>query len=149
MSFDLVEPERMPWARQHLLEMVRQSRLSWELVQQEADNDREWIPNPKQSSVVGLSVTADQVKSWQRVMDELDAVLKGTKLIPHWRLREGVGINLKQVFESPRGFDLVMWAHGGAALPYAQAGEVVTQQTANTLTAAFGGQLFLFAVWFN
>jgi hypothetical protein len=42
-----------------------------------------------------------------------------------------------------------MWAHGGAALPYAQAGEVVTQQTANSLTAAFGGQFFLFAVWFN
>jgi hypothetical protein len=148
-SFELAEPERMPRVRQHLIKMVACSRRSWELILEETDDEREWIPNSKQSSVLGLSVSEAQIETWQQVLNQIDAALDGKLLIPHWRLPVGTGINLKRVFEEPRGFDLVMWVHGAAAIPYAEQGEVATQRTAQTLTAAFGGQFFLFAVWFN
>lgn len=42
----------------HWREMVRHNRRFWALVEAETDNENEWIPNPKQSSALGLEVSA-------------------------------------------------------------------------------------------
>jgi len=150
MSFDLADGDRLRRCREHLLSMIGRSRKCWERILQETDNDREWIPNAKQTSLTPLTVTDREVAGWKQFLDEAEAVLNGEKLIPHWRIRgPKLGINLKRVFEEPRGFDLVLWAHGIAAVPYVEEGEVVSQQTANSLAAAFQGRFLAFAVWFQ
>jgi len=82
-------------------------------------------------------------------LDEAEAVLNGQKLLPHWRVKDGRGINLKEVFEEPSTFDLVLWVHGAAALPYLEKGPLVTQETARSLSGAFQGRFLAFAVWFQ
>jgi hypothetical protein len=90
-----------------------------------------------------------RIAAWKRFLDEAEAVLHGDKLLPHWRVKDGRGINLKRVFEEPRTFDLVLWAHGAAAIPYLEEGELVTPETARSLSGAFQGRFLAFAVWFQ
>lgn len=149
MHFEPAEPKRMGRARDHLLAMIAQSRRCWEKVLVEVDDDREWIPNAQQTSLTPLTVTEATISAWKKFLDEAEAVLEGEKLLPHWRVKDGQGINLKKVFEQPRTFDLVLWAHGAAAVPYLEEGELVSPETARSLIAAFQGRFLAFAVWFQ
>jgi len=149
MNFELVEPQRMETARQHLLTMISQSRLVWEYCTQETDDDREWIPNAKQTSLTPLDVTEERVAGWAQFLNEAEQVLEGEKLLRHWRVRNGQGINLRRVFTEPTDFDLVGWAHGVSALPYLEEGETVSSETSRTLSRTFGGRFLAFAVWFQ
>jgi hypothetical protein len=149
VHFEVAAPERLSRAREHLLAMVNQSRLCWKYAIAETDDDREWIPNAKQTSLTPLTVNEQQIMAWKRFLDEAEAVLQGDKLLPHWRVKDGRGINLRRVFDEPRTFDLVLWAHGAAAIPYLEEGELVTQETARSLSAAFQGRFLAFAVWFQ
>jgi hypothetical protein len=147
--FEPADPRRLSLAREHLLAMIEQSRLCWKHALAETDDDREWIPNAKQTSLTPLTVNDERIAAWKRFLDEADAVLQGDKLLPHWRVKDGRGINLKRVFEEPRTFDLVLWVHGAAAVPYLEDGELVTAETARSLNAAFQGRFLAFAVWFQ
>ncbi len=161
MKFSLREPERMESARRHWLEMVRLSRESWKLILAEDDNDQEWLPNPKQTGVLGIPVSVEMIDSWQRVLSEMEDLLEGRKLVPFWRdyrriLAQypavpaiGRGFNLKRFFAEPRDFDLVLLIQGTAALPYIEHGELSRPETWQSLTQAFRGQFFGFAIWFN
>ncbi len=150
MSFPLVEPEKMKAALGHFQEVISLSRLSWQAIQAEDDDDAEWVPNAKQTGVIpGVRVTAEMIEGWHGFLDEADKMLAGDKLIPHWRFTEGYGINLKRVFEEPREFDLVMWVHGESALPYTEKGATTDMATWNRLERIFGGQFIGFAFWFN
>ena len=148
-SFKIEEPERMQAAHAHLQQVIDESRKTWDCIARETDDDREWIPGAKQTSITPLRVNQEQVDGWKLFLDEADAVLAGKKLIPHWRAPKGRGINLYHVFHHPRDFDLVMWAHGAAAEPYLSQGEVVSPATSRTLQRMFQGNFFSFAVWFN
>ena len=110
VHFQPAAPERLSRAREHLLAMIHESRRCWELALAETDDDREWIPNARQTSLTPLTVDARRIAAWKQFLDEAEAVLQGKKLLPHWRVRDGRGINLKRVFEEPRTFDLVLWA---------------------------------------
>jgi len=149
VHFQLADSQRLSRAREHLLAMIDQSRLCWENALAEKDDDREWIPNANQTSLTPLTVNEERIAAWKRFLDEAEAVLEGDKLLPHWRVKDGRGINLKRVFEEPRTFDLVLWAHGAAALPYLEEGELVTRETARSLSGAFQGRFLAFAVWFQ
>ncbi len=149
VHFEPTDPQRLTRAREHLLEMVRSSRRCWHHALAETDDDREWIPNARQTSLTPLTVNEDRVAAWKRFLDEAEAVLRGQKLLPHWRVKDSRGINLKRVFEEPRTFDLVLWAHGAAAVPYLEEGPLVTRETANSLNGAFQGRFLAFAVWFQ
>lgn len=148
-KFEVVEPKRMAAAHGHLLSMVKESRQCWEHALVETDDDREWIPNARQTSLTPLTVTNERILAWKRFLDEMEAVLEGDRLIPHWRVPQGVGIDLKRVFLEPRTLDVVMWVHGGAAVPYLEEGDTVTRETARTFNAAFQGRFLAFAVWFQ
>jgi hypothetical protein len=128
--------------------VVALSRQSWQEIEAETDDDREWIPNARQTSPFQtLQVDTARIAAWYQVLDEAEAVLDGKKLIPHWRF--GQGINLRRVFEDPRPFDLVLWITGPAALPYLEDGPVITPEEWARIMEAFEGRFGLFALWVN
>lgn len=160
-SFPVKEPLRMASARQHFLAMIRTSRESWSFILAETDNDREWVPNPKQTGILQMPVSQEQIDSWHGVLTEMEAVLEGTKLIPYWRdytrvfgpsrsiPEEGRGVNLKKLFEEPKDFDLILFLQGHGALPFVERGKLSGPNTWENLTRTFEGRFFGFAIWFN
>jgi hypothetical protein len=80
---------------------------------------------------------------------EAAAILAGRRLVPHWRLAPGHGINLRRVFLEPRPFDVVGWAQGAAAVPYVDKGECSSFETWRRLQRVFRGNFIGFAIWFN
>ena len=148
--FPLKEPERMKSALAHMEQVIGHSRDSWKAIGAETDDEREWIPNSKQTGVIpGVRVTDEMIAGWHEFLGEAEKMLSGKKLIPHWRFNAQHGINLRRVFLEPREFDVVLWAHGSAAVPYAEKGIVVRGETWNRLETIFGGQFIGFAFWFN
>jgi hypothetical protein len=150
LNLPVKEPQRMTAALEHLQGMTAQSRESWALILAETDDDNEWVPNPRQSTVLGqVRVTDEMVNGWMQFLDEADAVLAGKKLIPFWRSADGRGVNLRRVFTEPARFDLVLWVQGTAATPYLEKGELTTRDTWRRFQRVFGGDFLTFAVWFN
>jgi hypothetical protein len=150
MNFKLHEPKRLASAQQHLLKMVEYSRKSWELILKETDDHFEWIPGPKQHSVIeGLEINPDRVAAWGRFLDEAEAVITGKKLLPFWRTGFSGGINLGKFFTEPRDFDLVLWVQGTAALPYLEEGEKTSPDTWREFQMVFRGEFIGFAAWIN
>ena len=55
--------------------MLAASRHSWSLILAESDDDREWLPNPRQTNVaIGQRVSQQQIDAWMMALDEFDAV---------------------------------------------------------------------------
>lgn len=142
-------PERLLSARGHFLAMVQCSRKCWDLVLAETDDDHEWLPSPSQAGPFGARITAEQIAGWRAVLDEVEAVLTGKRLLPHWRMKEGTGININKLVKSPPPFDLVLWVHGSAFTPYAEEGPVSSQARWRELTGPFGPGFVGFALWSN
>jgi hypothetical protein len=144
-----VEPQRLLRTRDHLKQVIALSRLSWQAIAAETDDDHEWITGPaqKNAAMPTMQMTQARVDTWLKALDEFDAVLDGRKLIPHWRFVQGV--NLRRYFEEPRTFDLVLWVTGHAARPYLEDGPMITSETWQTWESVFGGNFFMFAVYLN
>lgn len=151
IRFPVVEPQRMQSAHAHLTEMLQRSRASWELILAETDDDREWIPNAKQQTVLpNVRVSQEMIQSWLQFLDEAEALMAGKRLAPFWRgAEEQRGVNLRRVFIEPRPLDLVLWVQGSAAAPYLEKGELTRPDVWQNMARAFRGNLFGFAVWFN
>ena len=159
INFPVEEPARMQSALEHLEAMIDQSRASWKRILAETDDDREWLPNPKQTGVIpNVRVSQEMIDGWHEFLDEAEAILKGKKLVPFWRgwskkpeevLAQGRGVNLRRVFTEPRQFDLVMWVSGTGAVPYLEKGELTDPQVWTRLMRVFRGEIFGFAIWFN
>lgn len=149
IHWEPAEPARLSKARGHLKQVVALSRQSWQAILAETDDDREWIPSPKQKNGVlpGMTITQERVDTWLAALDEFDAVLDGRKLIPHWGLEKG--INLKRVFEEPRTFDLVLWATGHAAAPYLEDGPMISSATWALWQRVFQGDFLSYVAYFN
>jgi hypothetical protein len=147
----VAEPKRMASALGHLEAMVALSRESWRSYLRETDDDHEWIPNPKQSTVMpGGKVTDEMVKGWTEFLDETEAILAGKVLVPFWRDPGGSrGVNLRRVFSDPRGLDLVLWVQGTAAAPYLEEGSITKPEVWQRLQRVFRGEFIGFALWFN
>jgi hypothetical protein len=148
IRLEVSEPQRLKKSHQHLLAVIEQSRQSWKLITAETDNDHEWIPNPKQDTVIGVKVNGEMVASWLEFLDEAEQLLAGKKLVPFWRDPKR-GINLRRVFEEPRTFDLVLWVQGSAAAPYLEDGPQTKPETWQEFQQRFRGQFIGFAIWFN
>jgi len=149
IRWPLLEPSRLRAAHGHLKQVVAMSRASWKSILAETTDDREWIPGPQQRNgvVTSMPVTQAQVDGWLGALDDFDAVLDGTRLIPHWRFSEG--FNFKRVFFEPRDFDLVLWAAGYSALPYLEEGPTVSLSDWYQWNRAFNGNFLGYALWFN
>jgi hypothetical protein len=154
LRFPMKEPERMKVAHGHLLSMCQMSREMWTHFQAETDNDREWIPNPRQTGVVGVPVTAEMIQTWLATVDEAEQVLAGKRLVPFWRgTRADRGINIKRVFYEPTDIDVLLWIQGTAATPYLEKGPLtrfIEPEMIGRIDRQFGGLNFIgFSFWFN
>jgi hypothetical protein len=150
IRFKVIEPQRMKSSLAHLEAVVQQSRECWKYAEAETDDDHEWIPNAKQTGVIpGMKVTPEMIAGWKEFLDEADAILKGKKLVPHWRVKDGRGINLRKVFTEPRQFDLVLWIQGSAAAPYLERGPMTKKEFWERMMRTFRGNFIGFAIWFN
>ena len=150
LNFQVKEPARMRSALEHLEAMVALSREAWKSYLAETDDDHEWIPNPKQDTVMpGGKVTGEMVKGWLDFLDEAEAILAGKKLVPYWRVAENKGVNLRRVFTEPRDMDVILWIQGTAAMPYLEDGSVTQPEVWTRLSRVFRGEFIGFAIWFN
>jgi hypothetical protein len=136
-------------AHGHFLSMIEENRRFWTLVGLEDDNDREWVPNDRQTSGLGLNVPPGTGERWQAVLADAEALLKGEALIPHWRFGAEAGINLKKAFENPPAVDLVTWIQGEGLLPYAEKGRRISADSWNDFERLVSGDAILFAVFLN
>lgn len=150
LRFPIQEPARMTKALQHLQTTTKLSRQSWQLIMAETDNDREWLPNPKQKAVIpNARVTPEMVKNWLAFLDESDRIFTGQLLIPFWRIREVRGVNINKAFTQPQTIDVISWLQGPGAAPYLELGKTTQGRFWQQLLDTFGGQFFGFAIWFN
>jgi len=152
VNWPVVEPERRKAARAELLEMIRLSREDWKAIDAETDNDREWLPGPKQKGVhalTGEEVTEREVQGWHAALQMAEDLLEGRALLPHFRIT-GKGMDMKRFFEEPQTFDLVPIITGPGAVPYLAEGRILTWDEFNAIQSQFGGSgFFTFALWFN
>jgi hypothetical protein len=148
INWPVTDPVRMRTARQHLKSMLAASRHSWSLILAESDDDREWLPNPKQTNVaIGQRVRQQHIDAWMAVLEEFDAILEGRVLVPHWRFTRG--FDLKAFFDAPETFDLVMLLTGAGAVPYLRDGPMTSPERWGEITQAFEDNFFAYALWFN
>lgn len=149
MRLPLVDQEGPARARDRFLQMIASSRLCWERTLAESDDDHEWLPNPDQTGPNGAKITAAQIEGWERVLDEMEAVAKGEKLMPHPRFKAGLGMNVEALVNQPPELDLVLWIQGSALVPYVEKGDVSNAERWRQLTQPFGGRFMMFALWSN
>lgn len=135
--------------RGHLRKVASLNRETWALVRAETDDDHEWLPSPKQKSGVlpSLPVTEERITAWLAVLSQVEGILDGKILVPHWRFAKGV--NVAKVFDEPKAFDLVLWVTGPGALPYLADGPVMNEGDWNSLTRIFQGNFASYAFYFN
>ncbi|MEP3481033.1 MAG: hypothetical protein ABJZ55_17425 [Fuerstiella sp.] len=162
INYECKYPKRMLAALEHLEAVVTCSRKTWSLIEAETDNEREWLPGPKQTSIMGsFRITQQIVGSWKDVTDEVEALLKGKKLAPFWRGTEGgringaqvwnktIGINVRKMFTEPTGFDMALWIHGSGLQPYLEEGDISSPEDWRKFNRAFGNRFWNFAFWIN
>jgi hypothetical protein len=149
MRLNAIEPTGIRGALAEFRAGVLCSRLCWERVLAEEDDDHEWLPSPRQTGPAGSKITQAEIDGWRVILDEVDGILAGKKLLPHWRLKPGSGINLARLAAQPPKFDLVLIVQGAAILPYVETGDVSDQARWRTLTSAFGSGFLRFALWSN
>ncbi len=149
MRLPLVDPEAPRRAKTQFLGMISGSRECWKRVLAEKDNQDEWLPGPTQTGPNGATISQAEIDGWLAVLNELEAILNGDKLLPHWRMKRELGINLSAALENPPPLDIVLLIQGSALLPYVQKGTVSDRATWQTLTGTFRGNFLRFALWSN
>lgn len=149
--FPVSEPKRMESMRQHFLSTLRLSQESWQAILRETDDDREWLPNPKQNGIFpDIRITQEMIDRWVDFTKEGTELLEGRKLAPFWRVANQRGINLKLIFSQPTTFDLVTWLQGSGIAPFLEKGKPFTNtEIWNSLFDVFGGNILGFGLWFN
>ncbi len=136
-------------AHAHFLKMVADNRDFWVRVAAETDNDREWLPNDAQTSAMGIEVPPATGAHWMAVLDDAEALLKGEKLAPWWRVNGAAGIDIGRLFLDPRPVDLPGWIQGAAVTPYLRKGTLVDAENWAAFENLVGGQAMLMTVFLN
>ncbi len=149
MRLEVIDADGMKKAVAEFQAALACSRICWKRVLAETDDDHEWLPSPTQKGPRDSKITQPQIDAWMTVLDEVDAILAGKKLLPHWRMTEGMGINVAKMVQTPPKFDLVLMIQGSAFLPYVERGDVSDQTRWRTLIAPFGPGFASFALWSN
>ncbi len=136
-------------AQTHFLNMVAENRQFWSRVASEQDNAHEWLPNDQQQSVLGIDVPPGTGAAWMVMLSDFEAVMKGDKLVPYWRVGGSAGINVARMFTDPRPIDIAGWIQGWDALPYLEKGRLVSNESADAFDALTSGRAMLFALYLN
>ena len=80
-------------------------------------------------------------------MDETEHILKGEKLLPHWRIQDGTGINVDKLVHDPPPLDIILMIQGSAFVPYLEKGPISDASTWRMLTMPYGAGFTRFAIW--
>ncbi|MEZ5685191.1 MAG: hypothetical protein R3D78_04525 [Paracoccaceae bacterium] len=134
-------------AKAHWLGMIADNRQFWAEVAQETDNDREWIPNDSQQSALGIDFPQGLGAQWGAVLDDAEALLTGTRTIPHWRAR--FGISFAEYLENPAPIDIVGWMQGWAALAYRRDAPPIDTRSWNAFSRLLQGRTGLMMLVLN
>ena len=126
----IIEPVRLSRFRTHLIKVAELNRETWRHIRTETDNDYEWLPNPKQKSVLRMPVRDEMIDAWLAAVGELEALLDGKKLMftvgTFGKAEMGVGINMKKLLEDPPAdFDLNKIIERGPDEKYLEKGEFI------------------------
>ncbi|MBJ3783769.1 hypothetical protein [Devosia sediminis] len=147
-EFPVTDQARLAGVLERLRSITTLSRQHWEMILAETDDDRELVPSPSQTSLVpGREITQEVVGAWLATLDQVDLILDGELLLPHWRFDQG--FNLKTYFETATETDLVMLFTGHDALPYLDDGPVADAADFAELNRVMGDDWPFFAIWFN
>jgi hypothetical protein len=150
VRWPVVDRPRFEGIRQRLLDVIALNRKTWAAVAAETDNDREWLPSAAQKTGVmgpGFEITQERIDAWLAALTEMEAVLQGRKLMPHWRFAKG--FNLKRVFGELQTFDLVLLVTGQGVLPFLEDGPLADGAAFAQADRVFTGDLLTYAFWFN
>ncbi|AKS45034.1 hypothetical protein SAMN05444287_0122 [Octadecabacter temperatus] len=144
-----VDVDRSRAAHTHFLGMIQDNKVFWDRVSRENDNDREWIPNKAQDSALPIPFPADLGDQWRNVLTEAEMMLNGELLIPHWRLPEGMGINVAAFMQNPPELDIIALIQGESILPYVERGPEMSGQAWRSFERMVGGDAAFYAVILN
>jgi len=148
INWQVVEPDRLKQVRKNLLTVIKLNRETWRLVAAETDDDREWLPNPTQTSPFeSLQVSQETIDAWLKTIDAAEAILEGRLLTPS--IRFGRGVNMKRFFEEAETFDLILFLTGPNSIRYVEKGEIWDQRLMRTLGDPFGRNFGAYMFWFN
>lgn len=147
----VADPGRLKSALAHLESTSALSRSSWKAIRAETDDDREWIPNSSQHTVVPKGrVSPEMIEAWFTFLGEFESILAGKKLLPFWRGNDPtLGLNLRKVFTEPKPLDLVRWVQGPGVDPFLEHGEMTSKEVWGRINQIFNGNFVGFAIWFN
>ena len=140
---------RMASAHAHLLAMVADNRRFWAEVVLETDNANEWLPNDSQKSALGIELPPGTGPMWLGVLADFEALLKGEKLVPYWRITGNAGVDVGAMFADPRPIDLITWVQGEGAVPYLKQGDLISPQNWRAFEQVMSGQAMLFTLLLN
>ncbi len=147
-DFPVIDKARFSGVLTRLETITALSRRNWEMILAETDDNRELVPSPTQTSMMrDRPVTLEVVQAWRATLDQLDRILAGELLLPHWRFSKG--FNLKTYFDTASRTDLVMLLTGHDALPFLADGPVASAADFAELNRVMGDDWPFFAIWFN
>lgn len=148
MNWKVTDPQKFDDVRLRLIKLAELSPESWKAARAETDNDREWLPNAKQTGRWGAMAVDDAtIDGWLAVVSEFKKVLEGKKLAPHWRFNQG--INVKRIFQETKRLDIVLLIAGVDAVPFLETGTISSAANWDGLTSLFRGNFLGYALWFN
>jgi hypothetical protein len=148
INWPVIEPERLKRVHARFGDIIRLSRLNWEAILAETDDNAELVPNPKQTSLVPDGVVTDEiVAAWFATLETADQVLAGDLLVPHWRFKQG--FDLKAYFDTATRTDFVMLLTGYDAVPFIKDGPIASAESFAAANAVFGDNLLGYVFWFN
>ena len=136
-------------AHRHFSEMIADNQVFWARVASETDNKREWIPNAAQASALSIPFPPDTAERWTAVLADIEAILKGDLLIPHWRLGENAGLNLFELMQNPPDIDIVGIIQGETILPYVERGQLADGRNMRAFEQLLGGDAAFYALILN
>jgi HEAT repeat protein len=148
------EPARLGAFRKHLVKVAQLNREIWKYIRAEIDDDHEWLPNPKQTGVLGMPVRAEMIDAWLDAMAEMEDLLEGKKvaLFPFGGKGDGSGLNVKSLLDDPPGKLKLedLWT-GELPDKYWSKEKPVDFNNLFRVWSVFGGDTtaFAYAAWFN
>lgn len=136
-------------AHAHFLDMINDNKEFWSRVALETDNDAEWIPNARQTSVLPVPFPAETGERWQNVLMDAEALLNGDLLLPHWRLGDNAGINLGAMFQNPPPIDIAGVVQGWSVMPYVEQGRLIDAANLRAFEQLVGASTPLYMIILN
>ena len=103
-----MDAPRLRRMRLHLVAVCELNRETWLHIRKETDDDLEWLPHPKQTDQLGLTLSDTDIKAWLAMMERFEGLLNGERLLPSGPLRLihnghdlGQGLNMRRVLDDP------------------------------------------------